>query len=69
MDWLNLITDTGAPLAVAIIALLMLREEGRRNADALRSLLKEYLDAMRQHTAALADLTAEVHSHNTAKEE
>ena len=56
MDILKLLTDAGAPLSIAIVALLMLREEGRRNAEALRTILREHIEATRNLAHELGTL-------------
>lgn len=56
MDFVALATQVGAPFAVAVIALVMLRDEGRRNAEALRTILQEQIGVMRQNAQALSTL-------------
>ena len=56
MDIVALATQVGAPFAVAVIALVMLRDEGRRNAEALRTILAEQIGVMRQNAQALSTL-------------
>ena len=64
MDFVALATQVGAPFAVAVIALVMLRDEGRRNAEALRTILQEQISVMRQNAEALASLAELIHQTN-----
>ena len=64
MDFVALATQVGAPFAVALIALVMLRDEGRRNAEALRAILQEQTAVMRQNAQALSALAELIRNHS-----
>ena len=67
MDILRLLNETAAPLGIAVVALLMLREEGRRNAQALQTILSEHIETTRaivRQMATLAELIRSSHTHN-----
>ena len=65
MDIVALATQVGAPFAVAVIALVMLRDEGRRNAEALRTILTEQIGVMRQNAQALSTLAELIRKDHT----
>jgi len=54
IQWL---TQNASPLTIAIFALYLLRDEGRRNAAALRQLIDEYRQSIAELTEAIRKLT------------
>lgn len=58
LDWL---AQNASPTAIAIAALYLLRDEGRRNAAALRQVIDEYRQSIHALTEAIQTLIKEVH--------
>ncbi len=59
LTWLN---QNASPLTIAVIALFLLRDEGRRNAAALRQVIDEYRQSIEALTAAIHKLTGGNHN-------
>ena len=53
---LNWLTQNASPLTIAVIALYLLRDEGRRNAAALRQVIDEYRQSIDALTTAIHKL-------------
>jgi len=58
---LNWLTQNASPLTIAVIALYLLRDEGRRNAAALRQVIDEYRQSIQALTEAIHQITGAKH--------
>ena len=59
-DLIHYIITNASPLGIAVYALILLRDEGRRNAAALRQLIDEYRASIEALTAAIQNLIKEM---------
>jgi len=60
-DLLNWLTQNASPLTIALFALYLLRDEGRRNAAALQKIIDQYRQSIAALTDAIYHLTGENH--------
>ena len=58
---INWLTQNASPLTIAVIALYLLRDEGRRNAAALRQVIDEYRQSIQALTEAIHQITGAKH--------
>ena len=58
-DIISWLSQNASPLTIALFALYLLRDEGRRNAAALRQVIDEYRQSIAELTAAIHHILKE----------